>query len=317
MKTYRVLFASDLHGSNLCFSKLIQLALAEKVDALLIGGDLSGKTMTPVVEIVGGSYEAHVAGTLRKVKRGRDLEELEEDISATGSYPVRVSPAEREILKLDARLREKRFLKEIETRLQHWLELAARKLGPAGIRFLPICGNDDHAELDKLIAAHPIAENPEGGPITIADTHEVIGESNANKTPWKCPRDVTEEVLRARIEPRIEALRDPGRAIFLFHTPPINSGLDTAPALDKNQQVVMKGSEVVTIAAGSTTVRDVIERVQPLLSLHGHIHESGGFTKIGKTLCCNAGSEYWMGNLRAVLLSLDRDSVVDYHPITA
>jgi len=60
---------------------------------------------------------------------------------------------------------------------------------------------------------------------------------------------------------------------------------------------------------GSTAVRHFIERVQPMLSLHGHIHESPGYIRIGRTLCINAGSEYAEGILKAAIINLDRDRV--------
>lgn len=316
MKSYRLVFASDLHGSDLCFQKLLHLAETEKADAVLIAGDLSGKTLTPVVETADGAYEAHVAGTLRRIRSGRQLADLESDISATGSYPIRVSTAEQELLRRDARTRETRFQSEIRSRLRHWLDLAASRLKDRGARLILICGNDDQDELDQIIAASPFAENPEGNVVTIGDTHEVIGESHANDTPWHCPRDVSESKLRELIEAKVARLKDPGRAIFMFHTPPINSGLDTAPALDADHRILTKGGDVLTVAAGSTTVLEIIQRIQPMLTLHGHIHESGGFIRIGRTLCCNAGSEYWTGVLRAMLITIDRDTVVSHQPLT-
>ena len=56
---------------------------------------------------------------------------------------------------------------------------------------------------------------------------------------------------------------------------------------------------------GSTAVRDAVQRVQPLLSLHGHIHESRGATKIGSTLALNPGSSYEEGILQAAIVNLD------------
>ncbi|RLG63511.1 hypothetical protein DRO02_06455 [archaeon] len=61
--------------------------------------------------------------------------------------------------------------------------------------------------------------------------------------------------------------------------------------------------------AGSKSVRYVIEKYQPLVSLHGHIHESFGFCKIGRTYCVNPGSEYAEGILRAFLVEIDGKKV--------
>jgi Icc-related predicted phosphoesterase len=56
-------------------------------------------------------------------------------------------------------------------------------------------------------------------------------------------------------------------------------------------------------------VRHFIERVQPLLTLHGHIHEAPGHVRIGRTLCINAGSEYAEGILKAAIINLERDRI--------
>jgi Icc-related predicted phosphoesterase len=58
---------------------------------------------------------------------------------------------------------------------------------------------------------------------------------------------------------------------------------------------------------GSTAVREAIERQRPLLGLHGHVHESAGVEKIGRTVCINPGSDYGDGILRGAIVELDRD----------
>jgi Icc-related predicted phosphoesterase len=66
------------------------------------------------------------------------------------------------------------------------------------------------------------------------------------------------------------------------------------------------------IPVGSKAVRRAIERYQPLLGLHGHIHESRFAQKIGRTLCINPGSEYGEGVLRGVVLELSRKGLESY-----
>ncbi|MEM2517675.1 MAG: phosphoesterase, partial [Candidatus Bathyarchaeia archaeon] len=94
-------------------------------------------------------------------------------------------------------------------------------------------------------------------------------------------------------------------SIFNLHCPPINTLLDIAPKLDKDLKVSLRE----TIAAGSAAVRKAIEKYQPLLGLHGHIHESRGIEKIGRTLCINPGSEYTEGILRAIVVDLGKDNI--------
>ena len=65
----------------------------------------------------------------------------------------------------------------------------------------------------------------------------------------------------------------------------------------------------ILTSVGSTAVRSAIEKFQPLLGLHGHIHESKGSIKIGRTLCVNPGSEYSEGVLKGVMMNLDEKGV--------
>jgi Icc-related predicted phosphoesterase len=69
-------------------------------------------------------------------------------------------------------------------------------------------------------------------------------------------------------------------------------------------------------AVGSTAVREAIERHQPVLSLHGHVHESRGTAKIGRTLAINPGSEYNQGLLRGAIVQLNKGKV-KMHQLTA
>jgi Icc-related predicted phosphoesterase len=79
--------------------------------------------------------------------------------------------------------------------------------------------------------------------------------------------------------------------------------------LDENLQIIARGGQVLTKPVGSTAVRKVIEDVQPLLTLHGHIHEAAGHTRIGKTLAINAGSEYAEGIMKAAIINLEPDRI--------
>jgi len=58
---------------------------------------------------------------------------------------------------------------------------------------------------------------------------------------------------------------------------------------------------------GSTAVRELIEEYQPPLSLHGHIHESRGKTRIGETIAINPGSVYSEGSLQGAVIDLADD----------
>jgi Icc-related predicted phosphoesterase len=141
----------------------------------------------------------------------------------------------------------------------------------------------------------------------------MISTGYANITPWRCARDVPEEELMTRIESMAAKLKQPSRSIFNFHCPPYGTMLDVAPQLDENLKPKSSATGGLQMAAvGSKSVLSAIEKYQPMLGLHGHIHESRGFQMIGRTLCINPGSEYTEGILRGFLAELTEDKVKDH-----
>ncbi|MEM3571666.1 MAG: hypothetical protein QW589_07055, partial [Candidatus Bathyarchaeia archaeon] len=158
--------------------------------------------------------------------------------------------------------------------------------------------------------------NPEGKCVLIDEEHEMISTGYANITPWHCPRDIPEEELEKKIEEMVTKIENMSTAIFCFHVPPYGTKLDQAPKLDEKLQIVIEGGHVVMTSAGSVAVRKAIEKYQPLLGLHGHIHESRAFDKIGRTMCFNPGSEYGEGIFHGALINLDKDKVKGYMLMT-
>jgi Icc-related predicted phosphoesterase len=160
------------------------------------------------------------------------------------------------------------------------------------------------------------AENPEYQEVIVGDYHEVLGESGGNlPSPFYCPRDMEEDKLEERIRGKLEKLKNIGQAIFMLHVPPYNTNLDLANELDQKMRVKTKGGSVLQQHVGSKTVRKIIEEQQPLIALHGHIHESNNTTNIGRTLCFNPGSDHHHGLMRGFLITLDRDQVRSHAPI--
>ena len=190
--------------------------------------------------------------------------------------------------------------------------MAEDRLGPAGIRCLVSAGNDDFYEVDELLRASSLIQNPDGRVLDLGDGFQIMGIGYGNPTPWNCPRDIPEDELAAKIAEVADTVERPDRAIFNLHVPPHGSGLDFAPELDSELRMVMSGSGPHMIPVGSTAVHDAIMRYQPMLGLHGHIHESRGVRKLGRTRVANPGSEYGEGVLDGVLIDLDsRRGVVD------
>jgi Icc-related predicted phosphoesterase len=185
-----------------------------------------------------------------------------------------------------------------------------------GVRCFIDAGNDDEPEIVTVLKQASYIEMPEGQVVMIDDEHEMVSSGFANTTPWRAPRDIPDEELEQFIEVMASKVRNPERAIFNLHVPPYATGLDSAPLLDDNLKPVVAAGEVATGPVGSKAVRAAIERYQPLVSLHGHIHESRAVNKIGRTTCINPGSEYGDGNLRAALVNLKGNKLLSYQLIT-
>jgi len=317
IKEYKIFYTSDLHGSDLCFRKALDATVHYEATALLIGGDLAGKSLTKIIKKANGKYEAVVAGRKERAASGTELEEMRDAIANSGSYSIILSEEEFDCTAEDKEWHEKQILSLITRRLQQWLWLAELKLKPRGIRLIIICGNDDPWSLDKILRHSSFAEDPEYQPVIFGDNHQVLGESAGNlPSPFVCPRDMEEEQLKERMGKKVAQLTDVGSAIFMLHIPPYNSTLDLAYELDRELRIKTEGTGFLQQPVGSKAVRAIIEEQQPLIALHGHIHESPGTTQIGRTLCFNPGSDHHHGLMRGFLITLDRDQVKGHATIT-
>jgi hypothetical protein len=105
----------------------------------------------------------------------------------------------------------------------------------------------------------------------------------------------------------VKKVKDIQNSIFVLHSPPYDSDIDEAPELDKNMTPIDGGQQLIHV--GSTAVRDIIMEKQPLLGLHGHIHEARGASTLSRTLCINPGSEYSEGILDGVVVELEKNKV--------
>jgi Icc-related predicted phosphoesterase len=258
----------------------------------------------------------HANGAHRGVFLGEDvaaegdaLVELEKKIANAGYYAFRCEPDEEEALRTDAEARDALFLRLMRERLERWVALAEERLRPQEIPCYVNAGNDDPAEIDAVLEESGWVQFLEGRVVRLPDGTEVASCGYANRTPWDCPRDVEEDELGRRIEAVVGLLGDPGQAVFNFHCPPYDTGIDSGPKLDENLRMTSGAGGAEMQPVGSTACRAAIERYQPLLGLHGHLHESRGVHKLGRTICINPGSEYNEGILRGALVDLRKGKV--------
>jgi uncharacterized protein len=308
-------YASDIHGSERVFRKFLNAAAFYKVQAVVFGGDLTGKAMIPFVETAPGSYEADVFGTSQVVADGSALTELEQFVRDRGAYPYRTTPEEMAALQADPALVTTVFSRLMRETATNWVTLADERLRAAGIPALMMPGNDDEPEVKQILAQGDWITDAEDRLVHL-EGYQVISFGWATTTPWHSPREITEEELGIRLK-ALAAQLDPNEpAIFNFHDPPARSGLDMAYKMTSDLKVEMAGGQAMLAPVGSTSVRDLIEQVQPVLSLHGHIHESRASRKIGSTVAINPGSSYTEGVLQGVIVSVKGRKVTAQQLVT-
>lgn len=297
----RLFFATDIHGSEVCWRKFLNAGAFYDATVLILGGDMTGKALVPLVQ-EGGRTEAELGGQHYLLESEDAVREMEGRIAARGFYSARVSRSEVAELQADPAKVDALFSAQMDATLERWLALGDEKLRGGRIHCYVCPGNDDRFAVDDVIRRSGVIELAEGRAVEVNGV-EMISTGWSNPTPWETHRECSEDELGARIEEMAGFLRDPARAIFNLHCPPYGSKLDEAPALDADLRPLYGGQAVRPV--GSTAVRDAILRYQPILSLHGHIHESRGVARLGRTLALNPGSSYESGVLHGALVEVD------------
>ena len=307
----RVFFTTDIHGSDRCFRKFLNAAKVYKADALILGGDITGKVLLPIVERDDGKLEVKMFGKFQVIGPEK-LAEIRKTIQDAGQYSFVSNPAELAEIQADKSKEEKVFDGAMLAVLQSWGQLAQERLKGTDVKCYISPGNDDKPAIDSALMDSGPLVNPENRVVELDGGYEMITLGVANPTPWKSPREATEEKLGEMIEALASQVKRPESAVYNLHVPPIDTELDKAPAVSHDFNYVKEGLGIKFIHAGSTAVRKSIEAHAPILGLHGHIHESKGFVRLGRTLCLNPGSEYSDGILRGALANLRDGKVHDF-----
>ena len=297
----RIFFATDVHGSEICWRKFLNAGTFHKADVLLMGGDMTGKAMVPIVAN-GSGWDVTIQDQHHALATETELAAMEKRISDRGYYPVRLSRDEVDAWASEPTLVDARFKAEILRTVERWIALADERLGSSSIRCIVSPANDDMFEVDPIIAAGRHVELGEANTIDL-EGFSLVSTGWANTTPWHTFRELPDPELRVRIDELVGKVPDPHRAIFNFHAPPYGSNLDNAPKLDSEMKYVAGGQALIPV--GSHAVRAAILAYAPPLSLHGHIHEGKGAVKLGSTLAVNPGSSYEDGVLQAAIVDLD------------
>jgi hypothetical protein len=305
MTVTRIYFTSDVHGSEICFLKFVNAAKTYKANALILGGDITGKMIVPIVEQPDGTFAATYLGTTRTMKTIEERDALEKTIRHSGYYPYRTNPPEVEKLQADKKSLDELFSAIMAEGIKRWVSIAEERLKGTNVKCYISPGNDDRFNIDEILKASSVVQCPEDEVVWLDEHHEMITSAWTNPSPWNSPRETSEEKLFEIFDRMASKVTRMQNCIFNLHCPPFDTPLDEAPELDKTLKPIVRGGEMSMVHVGSKAVRQVIETYQPFLGLHGHIHEARGFVKIGRTLCINPGSEYGEGVLRGALLNID------------
>lgn len=303
-----IFFASDLHGSDVCFKKFVNGAKFYGANALIMGGDLTGKAVIPICKQASGTYLAFQHGDPVTLESQEEVEDFRKKVSNFGFYPALMSEDEYQNLKDDPQSQQSLFKKLVAERAAEWCEYAGEKLKGTDIPFITSPGNDDFFEIDDVLHESPHVQYHEMEVTELAG-YEVLHCGGSTRTPWDTEREYTEEEYQAKFEELIPKVKDMSRCIFNVHVPPYGTVLDACPKLDDDLQVVYEMGNPVSIHAGCSALYAAIEQHQPALGIHGHIHEGRGNIKIGKTVCVNPGSVYPEGILQGVLITLQGGNV--------
>jgi Icc-related predicted phosphoesterase len=301
----RLYFATDLHGSEVCFRKFCEAADFYNCEALVMGGDVTGKLLVPIA--VDGQTASFDLGGERRTVDVSALPAEEKRIANMGYYPV-VGDADAMTELAEGPDYEQRLLDEALARIREWVAYAEQRLGPKDIKIYFAPGNDDDPAVDQAFSGSSVFVNCESDVVDVEGI-EMASSGWSNRTPWSTPRECDEDALEERLRSIVAGVKDPTRAIFNFHVPPHGTSLDVCPEIDEEFRVVTVMGNPVQIHAGSTAVRSVIEEFQPMVSLHGHIHESRAAVQLGRTWAVNPGSEYGEGVLLGAIILIKKQKV--------
>ncbi len=306
----KLFFATDVHGSEICWKKFIAAAKFYEADVLILGGDMTGKAIVPIIAQGGGKYKVTLLDQETILETKEDVDKMVSTIQNRGYYPYVTDPDEVDQISATPGRSDELFLQEALKTMKRWMDYADAKLDGTRIRAFVCPGNDDMFEVDDIIKQSKCIELVEGKIIQLDEYHEMINAGWSTPTPWHTHREESEDQLRQRIQVMIDKLKDVQNSVFNLHDPPYGSGLDDAPELTADLRPAYAGRSLIPV--GSKAVLELIEKYRPLLGLFGHIHEGKGTRKYRNTLCINPGSMYEQGMLHGAVVELKPKKVGNY-----
>jgi Icc-related predicted phosphoesterase len=315
--TTTLYYASDIHGSERCFRKFLNAAKFYSADVLIMGGDILGKSIVFLEELRPGVYVSKEHGHEIELSSPAEVDAFEKQLANAGTYSYRCRPGEAQELTASGDIGPL-FERLMSERLDAWAALADERLANTGVRCFMMGGNDDPPEVLEHLKNSKLMRDPEDGDGVVAldDICEMISCGWSNPTPWHTPRECSEEELARKITQMMSHVSRPETTIMNLHVPPFGTGLDDAPELDENLKVQTSLGQTRFQPVGSTAVRAAILEYQPLLGLHGHVHEAHASCKLGRTVCINPGSDFGEGVLHGAIATLTRGKLKGYQMVS-
>jgi Icc-related predicted phosphoesterase len=312
----RIFFATDIHGSERCFRKWLAAGRVYDAKCMILGGDITGKSLVPLCRTGADTWEGELGGRRLQAHDEAELQALLRQIADRGAYARVITPEERGRLGSDPAAFDQAFSEAIRERVAQWVALADERLKDSDVASFVMLGNDDDEELADILRSSSTLCYAEDGIVELPGGHEMVTVGYATPTPWNTPRECSEEELAQRIDAVASALERPETAVMNLHCPPRDTNLDQAPQLDENLRPVVTAGGFAVMSVGAAAVRGAIEKSGAALGLHGHVHESPAGQTIGTTMCVNPGSEYGEGILRGAIVDLAEDGTVKRWQIT-
>ncbi len=278
----KLLYTSDLHGEIHLYQELSSLAISSSSEIMVIGGDLlpSFPPTKRYEDMVPNQKTFIDQFLLPFFKRMSETTSIQQIFLIPGNWDLGYLFLFRETTEKIIDLNQKSY------RLKNGYELIGYPFVPP-TPFRP----KDYEKMDDREAPWP----PQKNPSYIRSSDQTDRLIPLDPYLYLRGRETIEEDLD-----RLPKPLQPKRTIYIMHSPPFGTQLD----------LIQSGK-----SAGSRSIKTFIERNRPLLTLHGHIHESPKLSdtyidRIGETLTINPGQFIWTSRdaskLHAVTFEIER-----------
>src|SRR5215210_3007444 len=184
----RIFFATDIHGSETCWRKFLNSGKHYEAKVMVLGGDMTGKALVPIVEQGAGRWYATLLENRQDFTTEDEVKQFEESVRRRGYYPFRSTPDEMSELESDEKLRDQLFHREMLGTVERWMRMADEKLEGTGIECFVSPGNDDQVKVDEIIAAAKNVELAEGRVVEFGE-FQMVSTGWSNRTPWDTYRE--------------------------------------------------------------------------------------------------------------------------------